>query len=139
MNLWILSRLSDMVQSCDQHFKSYDLHFATQSLYNFWVLDFCDIYLVSKTNMSAAYIYKCTFRLDLTMEANTVNFDQTYSLENSLIWVHIVCNIGYLRNKAEERGLWNATVIFCHSFSSCLVDWASCCVKMTCYLVCVPC
>ena len=51
MNLWILSRLSDMVQSCDQHFKSYDLHFATQSLYNFWVLDFCDIYLVSKTNM----------------------------------------------------------------------------------------
>ena len=47
VNQWILSRLSHMVQSCDQHFQSYDLHFVTQSLYNFWFQDFCDIYLVS--------------------------------------------------------------------------------------------
>ena len=46
INQWILSRLSHMVRSCDQHFQSYDLHYATQSLYNFWFQDFCDVYLV---------------------------------------------------------------------------------------------
>ena len=31
-----------------------------------------------------------------------MNPDQTASL-GSLIWVHIVCNIGYLRTYADER------------------------------------
>ena len=46
VNQWILSRLSHMVRSCDQYIQSYDLHCATQSLYNFWFQDFCDLYLV---------------------------------------------------------------------------------------------
>ena len=31
-----------------------------------------------------------------TMEANSMNPDQTALLRSSLIWIHIVCNIGYL-------------------------------------------
>ena len=31
-----------------------------------------------------------------------MNSDQT-APESSLIWVHIVCNIGYLRAKTDER------------------------------------
>ena len=30
--------------------------------------------------------------------------------------------------------LWTTTAVFCYSFSSRLADWASCYVKMTCYL-----
>ena len=44
--------------------------------------------------MSAAYI-QMHFRLDLIMEANTMNSDQTTPKWSSLIWVDIVCNIGY--------------------------------------------
>ena len=33
-----------------------------------------------------------------TMKANTMNSDQT-----SLIWAHIVCNIGYQSTKADEE------------------------------------
>ena len=34
------------------------------------------------------------------MEANNLNLDQT---ARSLIWVHIVCNLGYLRTEAYGR------------------------------------
>jgi valyl-tRNA synthetase len=44
---WILSRLHHMVESCDEHFKSYDLQLVTRALHTFWLNDFCDIYLVS--------------------------------------------------------------------------------------------
>ena len=46
--------------------------------------------------MSAAYI-QVHFRLDLFMEAN-----EPWS-GSSLIWVHIDCNIGYIRTKTGER------------------------------------
>ena len=46
---------------------------------------------------SAAYI-QVHFKLDFIMEANTMNLYQT-----ALIWVHIVCNIGYSRKWADER------------------------------------
>ena len=49
---------------------------------------------------TAAYI-QANFRLDFSMEVNTMNPDQTAPfgprLRSSLIWVHIICNIGYLR------------------------------------------
>ena len=34
------------------------------------------------------------------MEANNINPDQTGI---SLIWVHIACNIGYLRTQEDDR------------------------------------
>ena len=42
---------------------------------------------------SAAYI-QVYFRLDFIMDANTMNPDHT---ARSLIWVHIICKIGYIR------------------------------------------
>ena len=51
--------------------------------------------------MSAAYI-QVHFRLDFFMEGYNIKPDQT-APGSSLIWVYIVCIIGYLRKKADER------------------------------------
>ncbi|XP_062585889.1 valine--tRNA ligase-like [Saccostrea cucullata] len=45
MDQWILSRLSNMVEICHEGFQSYDLQFCTKALQNFWISDFCDVYL----------------------------------------------------------------------------------------------
>ena len=50
--------------------------------------------------MSAAYIHLLS-RLLFTMEANSMNPDQTAS-KSSLIRVHIVCNISY-QSKSEDK------------------------------------
>ncbi|CAL1538697.1 unnamed protein product [Lymnaea stagnalis] len=44
-DLWILSRLSYMVQSCDSHFQTNDLHLVTGALQQFWYQELCDIYI----------------------------------------------------------------------------------------------
>ena len=36
------------------------------------------------------------------MESNTMNPDQTAPIGSSLIWVHVVCNIGYKITSADE-------------------------------------
>lgn len=46
MNLWILSRLSLAVESCNNAFENYELNGATTACYNFWLYDLCDVYLV---------------------------------------------------------------------------------------------
>ena len=48
---WIISRLSHMIRSCDKHFKTYNLQKACKELHGFWLLDFCDTYLVSYSFM----------------------------------------------------------------------------------------
>ena len=55
--------------------------------------------------MFVPYI-QVNFRLDFFIGANNTNSDQTApkgSKGSNLIWVHIVCNIGYLRTKADKR------------------------------------
>ncbi|KAH9503377.1 hypothetical protein Btru_072869 [Bulinus truncatus] len=44
-DLWILNRLSDMVQSCDTHFTAHDFHLVTAALQQFWYQEVCDIYI----------------------------------------------------------------------------------------------
>jgi valyl-tRNA synthetase len=46
MDKWILSRLAEMVSLCDSGFKTYDFPTVTTALYNFWLYDLCDVYLV---------------------------------------------------------------------------------------------
>ncbi|XP_048778510.2 valine--tRNA ligase-like isoform X2 [Ostrea edulis] len=56
---WILSRLCNMVELCNEGFKSYDLQVCTKALQNFWVTDFCDIYLeYSKPIMNSESVEK---------------------------------------------------------------------------------
>lgn len=43
---WILSRLSAAVALCDAAFKTYDFPALTTSIYNFWLYELCDVYLV---------------------------------------------------------------------------------------------
>ena len=58
---WILSRLHHMVESCDEHFKSYDLQLVTRALHTFWLNDFCDIYLVSSLMFVWFMVFNTTF------------------------------------------------------------------------------
>ena len=44
---WLLSRMSAVVEACDQGFHSYNFHHVAEALHQFWYHDFCDIYLVS--------------------------------------------------------------------------------------------
>lgn len=45
---WILSRLSAAVALCDAGFKAYDFPAITTAVYNFWLYELCDVYLVKK-------------------------------------------------------------------------------------------
>ncbi|XP_035223704.1 valine--tRNA ligase-like, partial [Stegodyphus dumicola] len=47
MDLWILSRLSSAVESCNNGFETYDFPAATTACYAFWLYDLCDVYLES--------------------------------------------------------------------------------------------
>eukprot|EP00080_Pristionchus_pacificus_P004401 PDM64421.1 vars-2 [Pristionchus pacificus] len=42
---WILSRLSATVAACNNAFETYTFPQATSAIYDFWLYDFCDIYL----------------------------------------------------------------------------------------------
>ena len=48
-------------------------------------------------------IHSNSLKNDLTMEANTINSDQNAPKGSSLIWVHIVCSIGYQSTQTDER------------------------------------
>ncbi len=43
---WILSRLSAAVALCDSGFQAYDFTTITTAIYNFWLYELCDVYLV---------------------------------------------------------------------------------------------
>lgn len=45
---WIMSRLSAAVSLCDAAFKAYDFPSITTSIYNFWLYELCDVYLVRR-------------------------------------------------------------------------------------------
>uniref|UniRef100_A0A0N5CD11 Valine--tRNA ligase, mitochondrial n=1 Tax=Strongyloides papillosus TaxID=174720 RepID=A0A0N5CD11_STREA len=45
VNKWILSRLSKTVDEVNSNFSSYNFQNVTTAIYNFWLYDFCDIYL----------------------------------------------------------------------------------------------
>ncbi|KHN71289.1 Valine--tRNA ligase [Toxocara canis] len=45
LDKWILSRLSFAVEACELGMSGYSFHQATSAMYNFWLYDFCDIYI----------------------------------------------------------------------------------------------
>lgn len=47
MDWWILSRLSAAIELCNMGFKSYNFPQITTAIYNFWLYEFCDVYLES--------------------------------------------------------------------------------------------
>ena len=52
MDLWILSKLSAAVKSANEGFESYDFPQVTTAVYNFWLYELCDVYLVSIVRVS---------------------------------------------------------------------------------------
>uniref|UniRef100_A0A8C1ZBB1 Valine--tRNA ligase n=1 Tax=Cyprinus carpio TaxID=7962 RepID=A0A8C1ZBB1_CYPCA len=54
---WILSRLSAAVALCDSGFQAYDFPTITTAIYNFWLYELCDVYLVMNTFVFGLYIY----------------------------------------------------------------------------------
>lgn len=77
---WILSRLNHMVESCDTHFKTYDLQNVTRALHGFWLNDFCDVYLVS--------IFKNLIKLKES-EHILVKHNTLHQFKQRLLWVHL--------------------------------------------------
>ena len=47
MDQWILSRLSEAVDLSNKGFELYDFPMVTTAIYNFWLYELCDVYLVS--------------------------------------------------------------------------------------------
>ena len=47
MDKWILSRLAEAVELSNKGLENYDFPTVTTAIYNFWLYDLCDIYLVS--------------------------------------------------------------------------------------------
>ncbi|CAH1989036.1 unnamed protein product [Acanthoscelides obtectus] len=47
MDLWMLSRLATAVSETNRGFESYDFGLATTAIYNVWLYELCDVYLVS--------------------------------------------------------------------------------------------
>ncbi|PAA55654.1 hypothetical protein BOX15_Mlig030791g2 [Macrostomum lignano] len=45
LDQWILSRLTYTVRAIDKGLEAYDFQSATTACYNFWLYDFCDVYL----------------------------------------------------------------------------------------------
>lgn len=50
IDLWILSRLAECTETMNSAFKSLNFAQATNAIYNFWMYDLCDIYLVCSFN-----------------------------------------------------------------------------------------
>lgn len=48
MDKWILSCLSTAVSACNAGFQQYDFPRATSAIYNFFLYELCDVYLVCK-------------------------------------------------------------------------------------------
>ena len=49
MDQWILSRLTDAVADANKGFQEYDFPLITTAIYNFWLYELCDVYLVCHT------------------------------------------------------------------------------------------
>jgi len=60
---WILSRLSAAVALCDNGFQGYDFPTITTAIYNFWLYELCDVYLVMNTHTLAFGFFFCIFNL----------------------------------------------------------------------------
>uniref|UniRef100_A0A915I7R2 valine--tRNA ligase n=1 Tax=Romanomermis culicivorax TaxID=13658 RepID=A0A915I7R2_ROMCU len=45
LDLWILSRLSNLTRILNSSLRSFDFHIAVHCLYVFWWHEFCDVYL----------------------------------------------------------------------------------------------
>lgn len=43
--MWILSKLSNVIETANKAFENYEFAAATQSCYTFWLYDLCDNYL----------------------------------------------------------------------------------------------
>ena len=47
MEKWIISRLSSAITHCNAGFENYDFPKVTTAIYNFWLYELCDVFLVS--------------------------------------------------------------------------------------------
>ena len=62
MEKWILCRLNFAVKECNKGFGSYDFPQVTTAIYNFWLYELCDVFLVS--------------HMDITLMSHDLCFDR---------------------------------------------------------------
>ena len=54
---WILSRLCAAVSLCGAGFQAYDFPGITTAIYNFWLYELCDVYLVRDSVITVIFIF----------------------------------------------------------------------------------
>ena len=57
MDQWILSRLCEAVDLSNNGFELYDFPMVTTAIYNFWLYELCDVYLVSTCAGRQAFLF----------------------------------------------------------------------------------
>ena len=67
MDLWILSRLSTAEATSNTGFKEYDFPASTTAIYNFWLYELCDVYLVCIPRFVFPYNFCCGFTCDFLL------------------------------------------------------------------------
>lgn len=56
MDLWLLGRLADTVALCNKGFELYELPIATTAIYNFFLYNLCDVYLVRRLELFPLFL-----------------------------------------------------------------------------------
>ncbi len=69
MDKWILSRLSEAVVLSNRGFTLYDFPMVTTAIYNFWLYDLCDVYLVCMYEVNS--VRESATVLGLTLREST--------------------------------------------------------------------
>ena len=57
-DLWMLSRLASATVDANKGFENYDFVLVTTAIYNVWLYDLCDVYLV---NIILEFVYRVTY------------------------------------------------------------------------------
>ena len=66
--VWILGRLNETIRICDSALASYDFFAYSQAIYNFWLKDFCDVYIeVAKSRINPSVQFTLLTVLESSM------------------------------------------------------------------------
>ncbi len=118
MDQWILSRLTEAVTLSNQGFREYDFPTATTAIYNFWLYELCDVYLVR-----CSLVFK---ELELTLFCFSYDLfrSKTQPIEIFLLFINISRNSPYfltvtLKFVSHCWTFLQVLIFTCHNNKSC--------------------
>ena len=67
MDKWIMSRLSVLADDANKGFAEYDFPMVTTAIYNFWLYELCDVYIVSAVCVPHLCLYSFAHYLHMSV------------------------------------------------------------------------